>query len=145
VAADQSPAKDVIGRRTLLGGLLVAACGPRVAVAPEAPRAVPLKLDPLVDLVPAAGLVWLLDTRIEELLATPSIAAAASVLVPPARFDAFAQRHGGVDLRRVAHLVVAGYPEATLALAGVPVQGALVEGAFAARVDQIDGGGWREA
>jgi hypothetical protein len=129
----------VIGRRALLGCLLLAACGHPVAVAPEAPRAPRLKLDPLVDLVPAADLVWLLDARLEELLASPSIASAVSLLVPAARFDAFAERHGGVDLRRVTQLVVAGYPEATLALACVPVQDGRVETAFAARADHVEG------
>jgi len=129
----------VIGRRTLLGCLLLAACGHRAAPAPQAPRGPLLKLEPLVDLVPAAGLVWLLDARVQELLAGPFTAAALTLLLPPARFDAFAEAHGGVDLRRVASLVVAGYPDTTLALASTPLEAARIEAAFAARAVQVDG------
>jgi hypothetical protein len=83
--------------------------------------------------------VWLFDARIEELLASPVTAAAANLLLSPTRFDTFAERHGGVDLRRVATLVVADYPEATLALVGTPVQAARIEAAFAARAVDIEG------
>jgi hypothetical protein len=129
----------VIGRRSLLGCFLLAACGHRAARAPDAPRGPLLKLEPLADLIPAAGLLWLVDARMQELLASPFTAAALTLLLPPARFDAFAEGHGGVDLRRVASLVVAGYPEATLALASTPVQAARVEAAFSARAAQVDG------
>jgi hypothetical protein len=124
----------------LLGGLAVAAgCGPRVVAAPGTPRLPSLALDPLVDLVPAAGLVWLIDARADELLASPVLAPAVALVLPPARFDAFAASHGGVDLRRLSHLIVARYPDATLALASTAVQAARVEAAFAARAVHVDG------
>ncbi len=109
----------MIGRRSLLGCLLLTACGHRVVVAPGVPPQSRLKLDPLVDLAPAAGLVWLLDTRAEELLASPVLAPGVALVLPANRFDAFAEQHGGIDLRHVTRLIVAQYPRATLTLARV--------------------------
>jgi hypothetical protein len=124
----------------LLGVLAATGCGARAATPPPAaPPLPPLALDPLVDLAPAAGLVWLLDARTEELLASPVLRPAVELVVPPARFDAFAEHHGGVDLRRVSRLVVAGYDGATLVLARTPVQPARVEAAFAARALAVEG------
>jgi hypothetical protein len=106
---------------------------------PATPRAPPLALDPLVDLAPAAGLVWLLDARAQELFASPVLAPGVALVLPPARFDAFAAHHGGVDLRRLSRLVVAQYDGATLALASTAVQAARVEAAFAARAVNVEG------
>jgi hypothetical protein len=132
-------------RREALGLLLgvgalaaCAACGARPAT-PEVAKAPPLRLEPLVGLVPAAGLVWLIDLQLRDLLASPVVGPAVGLLVPGARFDAFAQRHGGVDLRNVSRLVLAGYPDATLALARTPVQPGRVEAAFAARALAVEG------
>ncbi|HEX3346302.1 MAG TPA: twin-arginine translocation signal domain-containing protein, partial [Polyangiaceae bacterium] len=77
----------------LLGALAAAAgCGPRPAVAvPPAPKTPPLLLEPLADLAPAAGLAWLLDLRASELLASPLLAPAIALLLPPSGFDAFAE------------------------------------------------------
>jgi hypothetical protein len=129
----------MIGRRTLLGCLLLAACRPHAAAAPETPKLAPLALDPLVDLAPAAGLVWLIDARAEELLASPVLRPGVALVLPAARFDAFADHHGGVDLRRLSQLVVARYDGATLALGSTPVQAARVEAAFAARAVAVEG------
>jgi len=124
----------------LLGVLAAAAgCGPRAVSPPVMPRAPSLALDPLVDLVPAAGLVWLIDARAQELLASPVLAPGVALVLPPARFDAFAEQHGGVDLRRLSHLVVAQYDGATLALGSTAVQPARVEAAFAARAVVVEG------
>jgi hypothetical protein len=124
----------------LLGVLAAAACRPGAAARTEAaPPPPPLALDPLVDLVPAAGLAWLVELRPHELLATPALASAVSLVVPAPRFDAFAAGHGGVDLRHLACLVVAGYADATLALARGPVEPARVEAAFAARAVAVEG------
>jgi hypothetical protein len=124
----------------LLGALAAAtACGPRATAPPETPRLAALSLEPLVDLVPAAGLVWLLDVGAQELLASPVVAPGVALVLPPARFDAFAAKHGGIDLRRVSRLVVAQYPEATLTLGATPLQPARVEAAFAARAGTAEG------
>ncbi|HEY8039397.1 MAG TPA: hypothetical protein VIF15_06365 [Polyangiaceae bacterium] len=123
----------------LLGALASAACGGHRAASPAPPPAPALRLDPVVDLVPAAGLVWLVESRLRELLASPAVAPAVAMVLPEARFDAFAGRHGGVDLRRVSQLAVAGYPEATLALARVELEPARVEAAFGARALVVEG------
>jgi len=124
----------------LLGSALaLPACGGRAAGPAAAPRGAETKIEPLVDLAPAAGLSWLVDARPRELLASPVLAPAVAVVVPAARFDRFAERNGGVDLRRIERLVVAGYPEATLLLARVDFEPGRVEGAFAARAIAVEG------
>jgi len=124
----------------LLGVLAAAAgCGPRVVAPPVVPHVSSLALDPLVDLVPAAGLAWLVDARAEELLASPVLAPGVALILPAARFDAFAQHHGGIDLRRLSHLVIAQYDGATLALGKIAVQAARVEAAFATRAVTVEG------
>lgn len=132
----------MIARRealALLAGMAaVAACGgaaPRGAASPSAP----LALDPIVDLVPAAGLTWLVDARLRDLLGSPVLVPAIAQLVPEARFLAFARRNGGVDPRQVSELAVAGYPDATLALARTVVDPARIESAFAARALAVEG------
>lgn len=126
-------------RRSALGLLLLAACGGRAATPPASPRRTELKIEPLTDLVPAAGLVWLLDLRPQDLMASATFAAALAQIVPDARFQAFAARHGGIDPRSARELVVANYPEATLALVETPLDPARVEAAFAARALSVDG------
>jgi hypothetical protein len=117
-----------------------AACG-RTSAPPavQRPRPPTLKLDPLVDLVPAAGLSWLVQMRPRELVHSPLIAPAIDVVVPEERFVGFALRHGGVDLRQVSELVVAGFPETTLSLARVPVSEGPVSSWFAARAAPVEG------
>ncbi len=123
----------------LLGVLAGAACRPRTAAAPDTPKLAPLALDPLVNLAPAAGLVWLIDARAEELLTSPVLGPGAALVLPAARFDAFAEHHGGVDLRRLSQLVVARYDGATLALGSTAVQASRIEAAFAARAIAVEG------
>jgi hypothetical protein len=130
----------VTGRREALA--LLAAL-PAIACArmppPEAPHAPALKLDPLVDLVPSPGLVWLLEARPKELLASDVVAPAAALVVPATNLDAFAERHGGVDLRKLDTLVVASYADSTLTLARTPLQPGRVEAAFSSRTSPVEG------
>jgi hypothetical protein len=124
----------------LLGAMAAVACGGGRASAPaSAPAASGLKLDPLVDLVPSAGLVWLIDSRPRELASSTVLIPAIAAVLPEERLDAFAKRHGGVDLRQVHELTIAGLPESTLALARVPVAEPRIEAAFAARASSVDG------
>lgn len=131
-------------RRELLAFLGAAACGAcgsgKVsAVTPGAPASSePLLLDPLVGIVAAAGLQWLIEARPRQLLVSPALVPAVALLFPPARFSAFAVRYGGVDLREVTELAVASYPGAMLALARLPVEPARVEAAFRARARTVD-------
>jgi hypothetical protein len=117
-----------------------AACeGASARPAKEGPRPTALKLDPLVDLVPSAGLSWLVQTRPRELTHSSVLAPAIDLVVPEERFVGFALRHGGVDLREVSELVVAGFPETTLSLARVPVSEGLIAAWFAARAAPLEG------
>ena len=73
-------------------------------VSPQAsPR---LHLDPLVDLVPAAHLLWLVDARPAQLLADDAVADAVAIVLPASRLDAWARHYGGVDLRQARELDV---------------------------------------
>jgi hypothetical protein len=124
----------------LVAAAAAVACGwPSVQTAAERPRPTPLKLDPLVDLVPAAGLSWLVQARPRELTSSPLLAPAIDAVVPEERFVGFALRHGGVDLRQVSELVVAGFPETTLSLARVTVSESLIASWFAARAAPVEG------
>ncbi len=131
----------------LLGAAVSSACAaacdpakPPLAAPNVAPGAEPpLELDPIVGIVPAAGLKWLIEARARELLASPALIPAVALLLPEARFDAFAMHYGGVDLREVKDLAVAAYPEATLALARVPIEPGRVEAAFSARAVTVEG------
>ena len=141
----------MIERRSalLLLGALAAACrGSRSPLAPAPPPEPALALDPLADLASGAGLVWLVQARPRDLLTSAVLTEAVATVVPANRFDAFAGRHGGVDLRLAREVVVCGYPEATLALARVDVEPSRVERAFAERVEvdgRADDGGVRRA
>jgi hypothetical protein len=133
------------GRRAvlqaLLGGLAAAACGPpRPPAGPgggATPQALPLRLDPIADLVPAAGLSWLVDARPTAIFADPVLASAIPFAAD--RFEAFAQRHGGVDLRRADQVAVAAVGDTQLALARLLVDPGKVEAAFTARATNVDG------
>jgi hypothetical protein len=126
-------------RREALGLLLLSACGGRVArVESEAPAPV-LAVSPAVDLVPAASLVWLVDARLRELFASSVLMPAITPVLSEDRLDAFARRHGGVDLRQATELAIAGYPDAVLAVADAVLDPARVEAAFTARALAVDG------
>jgi hypothetical protein len=137
---------NALGRRealALLGAALSAACGagsqPPAASASPSENDPPLEIDPVVRIVPAAALRWLIEARPRELLANPALIPAIALLVPEARFNAFAAGHGGVDLRQVQELVIAAYPESTLAVARVPVDPGRVEVAFGGRAVAVEG------
>jgi hypothetical protein len=125
-----------------LGALAAMACGgrgPQVGRAASPFGGEPLKLDPIVDLVPAAALVWLVEARPRALFASRVVGDAVSVVAPGARFDAFARRHGGVDVRRAEELVVADYGRSTLTVARVAFEPPRVEAAFVARAETVGG------
>lgn len=83
-------------------------------------------------MVPAAGLVWLVEMTPPDFLSAAALGPAVAVIVPEARFDAFARRHGGLDLRRADEVVIAAYPKATLVVARVPFETEHVDAAFVA-------------
>jgi hypothetical protein len=128
-----------VTRRSALGLLLLAACGGRAAPPPASPPRTKLKIEPLTDLVPAAGLVWMLDLQPQELMLSDALRPALAEVVPDPGFKAFAARHGGIDPRAAKALVVASYPDTMLAMAETPVDPARVEAAFAARTLAVEG------
>ena len=110
----------------------LAACGgPRE---PEAPKLVlpPLKLDPLGEIVPAAGLEYLVTLEPKAIANAPETSLALAEVLPPARFIAFAERHGA-ELRSLDEVAVAGYPQTTLVVARGFLDPNRVEAAFAKR------------
>jgi hypothetical protein len=126
----------------MLGALAAAGCGGSPAALPGRspdPGAASLKLDPVVDLVAAAGLRWLVDARPRELLASPVLGPAVAAIIPGYRFDAFAEHHGGIDVRAAEQLAIAVYAQATLVLALAAFDAGRVEAAFAARVIGVEG------
>jgi hypothetical protein len=124
----------------LLGAIAATACSAARSPSPSIePTAEAFTVDPLVDLVPAAGLRWLTQVRPRALLADPALASAVAALVPEEAFVTFALRHGGVDLRRAHEVVVAGVDDACLALARLPVDPANVEAAFTRRALAVEG------
>jgi hypothetical protein len=124
----------------LLGALAATACvGTRPSQPSNAPRPSALKLEPLANLVPAAGLSWLIECRPRELASSAVLIPAIAAVLPEDRLDAFAQRHGGVDLRQMQELAIAGWPDCTLALARILVSEPRIEAAFAARASSVDG------
>jgi hypothetical protein len=137
----------LIARRQVLGALLgalatgAAACGGRQGPAAwPPPPARPLALDPLVDLVPAAGLVWLVDARPREVFADAALAAIVAAAIPGDRVDAYARRFGLVDPRQATQVVLASFARTTLALACLPVAAGAIEAAFRARAGLVEGG-----
>jgi hypothetical protein len=131
------------GALACMGVLATMACGgasgARPSPVPQAPADPPLKLDPLVDLVPAAGLAWLIDARPTEILGSPALAPAVDLVLPGDRLDAFARHNGGLDLRLASEIVIAGFSDVTLALARLAVDPARVEKAFTGRAGAVDG------
>jgi hypothetical protein len=131
-----------IERRQVLAALLGAfgsACATAARPIPSPRGFAPLDLDPLVDLLPAAGLVWLVEVRPQELQASRSLAALFAAAAPDERLDVFARRHGGVDVRAADQLAVAGYGRATLGLARLPIEPRRIGDAFAARAKSVEG------
>ena len=132
----------MIDRRSALAalaGLAAAACASPPASDPVAARPPPLRLDPLTDLVAAASLVWLVDVKPREVLAAPALAEPLEAAAPADRFEAFATRLGGVDLRQAEELVLAADAGTTFGIARLPVDPPLVEAAFARRAVSVEG------
>jgi hypothetical protein len=116
-----------------LSSLLVA-CGPGRPAEPPGPPPVPLHLSPSCDLAPAAGLSWIVDARPRAIAEIPDLIPAIGLVVSEQRWQAFADAHGGVDVRQIQDLCVARYAEASLTIARAPFDPARVESGFAQRV-----------
>jgi hypothetical protein len=139
-----SGVRPAIARRdaiALLSAIAASACSaPRAPVATATAAPEPeYHLDPLVDLVPAAGLRWLTEVHPRALLADAAFASAVTSVIPEETFVTFALRHGGVDLRAAHDLVMAGVEDAWLGLARLTVDPSSIEAAFARRALAVEG------
>ncbi len=123
-----------------LGAIAATGCG-SAARAPPASQGTTddLQLDPIVDIVPAVGLQWLLQAKPRELFADDVTGPALAGILPASRLDLFARSYGGVDLRQASEVVLAGYADTTLALARVEINPARVEAAFTTRAIAVEG------
>lgn len=98
----------------------------------DKPPPPPLKLAPISDLCPAAGLSWLVVAAPKAIVSAPELTLAMGELLKASRFEDFQKRYG-VDLRSQDEIVVAGYGASTLALTRGFLDPAAVERAFATR------------
>jgi hypothetical protein len=87
----------------------------------------------ITDLVPAAGLRWMVVVRPRELLANDNLRAGLDKLFPSERLDVFT-KNSGIDLRTLDLGCVAGFDIGTLYLAHAKDAAAPTERAFLARL-----------
>ena len=110
----------------LLAALTMVACGaspPRLTQPGGTSRDEPvLHTSPLTDLVPAAGLRWLVAGRPRQLARRPFLADAVRPLFPRQRLDAYAAATG-VDLRQTPSALAAGFDYGTLYMAATETEG----------------------
>ncbi len=122
-------------RRAAVASLLVAivACGTKPPPPPPAPPPAPLHLEPACDLVPAAGLEWIVEAKPRAIAEVPDLIPAIGLVIPEERFRMFTAAHGGIDLRQIQDLCVAHYRDALLTVARTPIDPIKVEKAFTDR------------
>lgn len=130
-----------LSRRAYLGCMLGAcafvACGG--AKAPAAFRKTTLHIDPLTDLVAAAGLSWLLVAEPRALAENAALLPALGLLAPPELFAKFSKLNGGIDLRALHELAIANYGDnARMSLVRGALDPASLDRAFQARAVQAD-------
>jgi hypothetical protein len=116
-----------------------AGCGPKPVAPPPAPLPAALHLEPACDLVPAAGVEWLIDARPRAVAEIADLIPAIALVVPEARFKSFAATHGGIDVRQITELCIAKYRATTLTVARTPLDPARVETTFADRMTHPGG------
>jgi hypothetical protein len=114
-------------------------CGPKPIPPPPPPPPVPLHLEPACDLAPSAGVEWIVATKPRTLAEIPDLIPVIALVVPEARFAAFASSHGGIDVRQITDLCVARYRDSLLTIARTPIDPVRVEKTFAERVTHAGG------
>lgn len=119
--------------------LVGSACGPKPIAAPPAAPPVALHLAPACDLVPSAGVEWVVDAKPRALAELPDLIPVIALVVPEARFATFTTNHGGIDVRQVQDLCIAKYKDTTLTIARAPFDPLRVEKAFVDRVTKPGG------
>jgi len=100
---------------------------------------VALHLEPACDLAPSAGLEWIVEAKPRAVAAIPDLIPAIALVVPEARFAAFTESHGGVDVRQITDLCVAKYRGSMLTIARAPIDPQRIERTFADRVTHAGG------
>lgn len=101
------------------------------------PPPVALHLAPACDLIPAAGIAWVLETSPRAIAETADLIPVISEVVPEGRFTTFAAGHGGIDPRQVQDLCVARTKTSTLFVARLPFDPSRVESSFAERATRV--------
>jgi hypothetical protein len=128
-------------RVIVLALALALPCGCGHTEAPKPPPAPlqPLHLEPLVDLAPAASLVWLLELHPRALALDARLAGPIARTFPEGRLTSFRRWSGGVDPREAETWVAAAYPSTTLWLVHQFIDPARVEAAFTQHLVTIEG------
>jgi len=119
--------------------LALSACVPKAPAAPPAPPPVVLHLAPACDLAPSAGVEWVVDAKPRALAELPDLIPVIALVIPEARFNAFASSHGGIDVRQIQDLCIAKYRGSMLSVARAPFDPARVERAFSDRITKPGG------
>lgn len=114
-------------------------CGPKPPTGPATPPPVPIHLEAACDLAQSAGVEWIVEARPRAIAQLPDLIPALALVVPEARFNAFASAHGGIDVRAIQDLCVAKYKGTLLSIARAPLDPARIEKAFADRVTRPGG------
>jgi hypothetical protein len=99
----------------------------------------PLHLAPLVDLAPAAALMWLIEVHPRSLVLDGRLARALATVLPEPRLLAFKWATGGLDPKETDALVLAAYPSTLLWLVHQFIDPHRIEAAFRARVTTLEG------
>jgi hypothetical protein len=94
---------------------------------------VALHLSPSCDLLPAAGLSWIVEVKPRAIAEIPDLIPPLALVLPEERLRFFTAAHGGVDLRQTKDLCVARYGGTLLEIAHVPLDAERVAAAFEAR------------
>ncbi|MEO7114211.1 MAG: hypothetical protein ABI183_27465, partial [Polyangiaceae bacterium] len=115
--------------------LLIAACAAPAKAPPSYP---PLHFSPATDLVQAASIHLLVDVRPREILSHADLAHSFAKIIPDENFRHFSDQHANIDLRELAELTYAQYPDADLVLARGIFDPASVERIFDKRA-MVDG------
>lgn len=102
--------RSLLGYAVILAGSALAGCPspppPKPAPLPRQPP--PIQIRALTDLLPAAGLRWLVVAKVEKLVALPWLKTSLSRVLHDERLDLLAATTG-LDLRQLPELALAAY------------------------------------
>jgi hypothetical protein len=113
--------------------VLLSACSKPPPAPTSPPVATAAYSGSLTDLVPAAGLRWLVAVEPKRLWSNPNVEAGCTRLFPKKQLESFAQG-SGIDLRTLSSGVVAGFDLGTLYLAKTSDRVGIAESSFIDRL-----------